>query len=74
MTPTATLEAAREWSIEDRLELAFGLWDQIIDDGWQPEASPELKAELERRVAAHEADPSRVLTWDQVLAHLKRPH
>jgi putative addiction module component (TIGR02574 family) len=35
---------------------------------------PELKAELERRVAALEADPSRVLTWDQVLAHLKRPH
>lgn len=73
MNPTATLEAAREWSLEDRLELAFGLWEQIVDGGWQPEATPELKAELERRVAAHETDPSRVLTWDQVVAHVKRP-
>lgn len=73
MTPTATLEAARTWPLDDRLELIFDLWDQIVDSGWKPDATAELTEELERRVAAHEADPSRVLTWDQVVAHVKRP-
>jgi putative addiction module component (TIGR02574 family) len=73
MNPTATLDAVREWTVEDRIELAFGIWDQIVDSGYQPLLSPELRAELERRVAAHDADPSRVLTWDQVVAHVRRP-
>jgi putative addiction module component (TIGR02574 family) len=73
MNPTATLETVRDWPLEEQLELAFGLWDQIVDSGWQPNPSPELAAELERRLAAHTADPSRALTWEQVVAHARRP-
>lgn len=72
MDTTATLDAVREWPVEDRLDLVFRLWDQITDSGWQAPPSPELLAELDRRLAAHAADPSRVLTWDQVVASLKR--
>ena len=53
------------------LERMADAW--LTHAGWRPEVTPELKAELERRVAAHEADPGRVLTWDQVVAHVKRP-
>jgi putative addiction module component (TIGR02574 family) len=73
MSATETLAAVRGWPLEDQLELAFGLWDQIVDSGWRPTPSPELAAELKRRLAAHDADPSRALTWEQVVAHVRRP-
>jgi putative addiction module component (TIGR02574 family) len=72
MNTTATLESVREWPVEDQLELVFQLWDQITDAGWTPKPSPELLAELDRRLAAHAADPSRALTWDEVVQHVRR--
>ncbi len=36
------------------------------------ELDDALRAELNRRVAAHDADPTRVLTWDQVEASVRR--
>ena len=73
MDPTTTLQAARQWSVEDRLEVVFGLWDQLVEDGWRPEPTDELVAELDRRMAAHEADPTNVRTWEQVLERVRRP-
>ena len=72
MDTTATLDAVRGWPVEDQLDLVFRLWDQITDAGWRPSPSPELLAELHRRLAAHAADPGRALTWEQVVAHAKR--
>jgi putative addiction module component (TIGR02574 family) len=72
MNATETLETVREWPVEDQLELVFRLWDQITGTGWQPKPGPELLAELDRRLAAHAADPSRVLTWDEVVSHVRR--
>jgi putative addiction module component (TIGR02574 family) len=68
MHPTATLQAVQDWPLEDKLELVFRLWDQLVDVGWQPEVAVELKAELDRRLAAHQADPTNVLSWEQVVA------
>lgn len=59
--------------MEERLDFLFQLWDQLIEGGWQPELTDDLKAELDRRLAAHAADPTRVLTWEQVVAHVRRP-
>ena len=52
--------------------MVFELWDRIIDNGWKPPTSEPLEAELRRRLAAHEADPSKALTWEQVVAHVRR--
>jgi putative addiction module component (TIGR02574 family) len=71
--PTTTLQAVQTWPMEERLEFLFRAWDQLVEDGWQPELTDELKAELDRRLAAHAADPTRVLTWEQVVAHVRRP-
>lgn len=74
MDTTATLLAIRQWPVEDRLEFVFRAWDQLVEDGWQPEPSDDLLAELDRRLAAHEADPTNVRTWDHVQERLrKRP-
>lgn len=63
----------REWPVEDRLEFLFRSWDQLVEDGWRPEPDDELAAELDRRLAAHEADPANVRAWEQVLERLRKP-
>jgi len=73
MDPSTTLQAIRGWPVDDQLELVFRLWDQLVDDGWQPEPTEELAAELDRRLAAHAADPSNVRTWEQVLKRVRGP-
>ncbi len=69
MDATTTLDTIRAWPVEEQVELAFRLWDQIADAGWRPTPSAELLAELQRRLAAHAADPGRALTWEQVVAN-----
>jgi len=73
MDPATTLQAVQAWPVEEQLEFLFRAWDQLLDSGWQPELTEELRAELERRLAAHQANPDNVLTWDQVVAHVRRP-
>lgn len=72
MNATSTLSVVRNWPVDEQLEFVFQLWDQIIDSDWQPPESPELLTELRRRLDAYDADPSRALTWDEVIAHVKR--
>lgn len=71
MDPASTLDAVRDWPMDDRLDLVFRLWDQLIEDGWQPEPSEELAAELDARLERHEADPSNVRTWEQIEERLR---
>jgi putative addiction module component (TIGR02574 family) len=68
---TATLDAVRDWPVEDQLDLVFRLWDQIVDAGWRPALEPGLLDELNRRLAAHDMDPTRALTWEQVVSHVR---
>ncbi len=73
MDPTTVLQAVQEWPVDVRLEFMSRLWDQLLEEGWQPGASEELAAELDRRLAAHEANPGNVRTWEQVLQRVRRP-
>jgi putative addiction module component (TIGR02574 family) len=58
--------------VEVQFEFVFQLWDHLVEDGWQPEPTDDLAAELDRRLAAHEANPSNVRTWEQVVARAKK--
>ncbi len=69
MSRESTLAEVVSWPIEDQLDLASELWDRIIDLGWMPQPSASLEAELHRRLTAHKADPTKVLAWEQVVAH-----
>jgi len=71
MDPLTTLQTVRQWSVEDRLDLVFRLWDQLVEDGWQPEPTDELIAELDRRLEAHAANPTNVRTWEQILERVR---
>ena len=71
MDPTTAWDVVQAWPVEERLAFACRLWDQVVDGGWQPEACDELVAELDERLATHEADPTNVRTWDQVLERIR---
>ncbi len=73
MDATATLKTIQSWPAGEQLEFLFRAWDQFVDDNHSPELTDEVKAELHRRLQAHEADPSRVRTWQQMEAHVRRP-
>lgn len=72
MDSAAVLQVVQGWSMEDQLALAFRLWDQVIESGWQPELTDDLKAELDRRLASYKANPANVVTWEQVVGQVKK--
>jgi len=65
-----TLTELTALPIHDRLRVVESLWDSIPADS-PVEISPEQRAELQRRIAAHERSPERLLTWDEVLDRLR---
>ena len=56
------------WPIEDRIRLVQEVWDRISDQGHEPRLSDEMKAEIDRRLAAHAVNPDAAIAWEQVEA------
>lgn len=69
-SPAATTEYMK-LSISERIQLVEDIWDSIAAEATNTvELSLAQKAELHRRVAAHRADPSTAVPWDQVRSKL----
>lgn len=61
----------RSLPISERIELVEDIWDSIAEETATPLAiTDEERAELDRRYAAHLADPSSSVPWEQVRAAL----
>ena len=58
--------------VEERLALVGDIWDSIAAEAATLSLTPEQKLELERRIAAHEADPEDVVPWDDVRASIQK--
>jgi len=58
-------------SPEERLALAEALWESVHDLLDEMPVTPELRAELERRAALSDADPSRGIPWEVVRAEAR---
>lgn len=65
---THLLDEARQLSVNDQLELVEALWDEIAKRNAAPLPTAAQKAELDRRVADHDAHPNDVDSWDEVKA------
>lgn len=71
-SPALDLAALRRLSVHERLQLVEALWDTIAQDA-PDEAlpmTPELAAELQRRLAEHRAHPEAAIPWEAVRAEL----
>ncbi|MEO8803768.1 MAG: addiction module protein [Rudaea sp.] len=61
----------RALPVSERIELVEAIWDSIAEDTQASlDLSPEQRAELDRRLAAHCADPTSSIPWEQVRERL----
>lgn len=60
----------RDLTVEEQVELAHELWDLIENGSGEFVLSPEWAAELDRRIAEYERDPTQVTTWEEVKKRL----
>ena len=61
----------KELPISERIQLVEDIWDSIAEETpVSLQLSVADRAELQRRLAAHKADPSSSMPWDEVRASL----
>jgi len=65
----------RDLSVDERLQLVGDIWDSIAEEAnVNPEVLPlskQLRDELDRRVAEHDADPSRAVPMAEVMERIR---
>jgi putative addiction module component (TIGR02574 family) len=59
-----------ELPVQERIRLVELIWDSVAAVPEAVTISPELKAELEVRLAEFEANPEAGYSWDQVKSRL----
>ncbi|MBI3938527.1 MAG: addiction module protein [Betaproteobacteria bacterium] len=57
-------------SVEERLALVEELWDSIAEDSAAVPLTDAQRAELDRRLAEHDAHPEDVVPWEDVKASI----
>ncbi len=45
-----------------------GIWESLLDQGYEPELTAAQKAEIDRRLAEDDAAPDDVVSWEEVKA------
>ena len=68
-----TLNQIGTWPVSDQIELLHQAWGRLVESGWQPELTDELKAELDRRLDDLDANPQNVVSREKFIAHMRRP-
>lgn len=71
MTPTLSELGLDQLDAEQQLAVAEQLWDSVAAKLENEPLSRELRAELERRIALADADPSRGVPWETVRAEAR---
>ena len=71
MSVDAMMEAIGKLDTETRLELAWKIWDSIDASAIPSEPTAVQKADLTRRMAELDADPSIGITWEEVLRRVR---
>ena len=56
----------RQLPVSERLDLVERIWESIVEDQGELGLTEAQKAELDRRLAAHEASPDRGTSWEDV--------
>ena len=69
-----TLTKLLELPATERVDIAMALWDSLTPAAQEAEfeLTPGQRAELDRRLAEHLADPASAIPWDEVRRKLLR--
>jgi putative addiction module component (TIGR02574 family) len=71
MTPSIHELGIENLGMEERLALANELWESVAREMEAQPLTEAQRIELERRVAAADADPSEGTLWEDVLAEAR---
>lgn len=71
MSPTFQSLAIDQLSVAERILLVEEIWDSIAADEEQVPLTEAQKQDLERRLAAYQADPKAGSSWEEVKARLR---
>ncbi len=71
MTEHAKQISLEGLSVADRMSLIEQIWDSIAAEQESLPLTQAQKDELDRRLAAYEADPTAGSTWEEVKARLQ---
>ncbi|MHB1562121.1 MAG: addiction module protein [Isosphaeraceae bacterium] len=64
----AVLNEVESWPVDDRVRLVQDVWDRLADQGYEPELTAEIKAELDRRIEELDRNPAAGIPWEAVKA------
>jgi putative addiction module component (TIGR02574 family) len=65
---TCLFDHVRQLSVEEQIELVEALWDSIVERNAVPGPTEAQKAELDRRLLEHAANPDDAVPWSEVKA------
>ena len=68
MSPTIQSLGIDQLSVPDRLRLVQEIWDSISAEVEAAPLTEEQRQEVDRRLAAHRANPQAAIPWEQVEA------
>jgi putative addiction module component (TIGR02574 family) len=72
----SVLNEDETWPIDDRIRLVQEVWDGLANQGYEPELTEEMKAELDRHIEEMDRNPDAGIPWEaaqaRVLARLQR--
>ena len=68
MSPTLTALGIDRLSVEERLTLVQEIWDSIAPEVEDAPPSEAQRSEIDRRLAAHRANPESAIPWERVEA------
>ena len=74
MTREQLLEQAKHLIPAERIGLVGDIWDTLEAEELAWELTPAQAAELERRLAAHRADPSSAIPWSEYRSRRTNAH
>lgn len=69
-----SMEDLLKLTVAERIQLVGDLWDSIAADSGAFPVTEAQKAELDRRLAEHEADPDSAIPWEEVRERLQKKY
>ncbi len=71
MAPTLEDLGIDKLGLDERLAVARQIWDSVTTELDSDELDEATRTELDRRLALADADPTRGVPWEQVLAEAR---